>query len=393
VTLALDSAMDGPEFDVYADEPSTPDGRPAGWWARAGALAIDVLAGASVVAAMLMIGWSAPQHRWLWWLCMVLAALTVFAIAVNRLLLPTVTGWSLGRAIFGIAVVDRDGQPPGPWRLLVRDLAHLLDTVPLLLGWLWPLIDRRGRTFADILADTEVHQVQGDQPDWRRLAGGVLAGAAALSVLAALLGYTGVYRNQQATERARDQIADAGPKIVADMLTYTTQTVDEDFARAQSLVTESYRPELINQQEAVRKAPVNNDYWVSNSAVLSSTIDRATMLMLLQGQRGAEPNQRFVTASLRVDFEKTGPDEWKLSNLMVLSSPRAAQAPPDAPNPEAPKGEAPKPGAPKSAAPKPGAPRSAAPKPEPPKPSAPKPQPPKPQPPKPPSPQPEGSGR
>ena len=393
MTLALDSAMDGPEFDVYADEPSTPDGRPAGWWARAGALAIDVLAGASVVAAMLMIGWSAPQHRWLWWLCMVLAALTVFAIAVNRLLLPTVTGWSLGRAIFGIAVVDRDGQPPGPWRLLVRDLAHLLDTVPLLLGWLWPLIDRRGRTFADILADTEVQQVQGDQPDWRRLAGGVLAGAAALSVLAALLGYTGVYRNQQATERARDQIADAGPKIVAAMHTYTTQPVDEDFARAQSLVTESYRPELINQQEAVRKAPVNNDYWVSNSAVLSSTIDRATMLMLLQGQRGAEPNQRFVTASLRVDFEKTGPDEWKLSNLMVLSSPRAAQAPPDAPNPEAPKGEAPKPGAPKSAAPKPGASRSVAPKPEPPKPGAPKPQPPKPQPPKPPSPQPEGSGR
>jgi Mce-associated membrane protein len=388
VTLALEGAMDGPEFDVYADEPSTPDGRPAGWWARAGALAIDVLAGASVVAAMLMIGWSAPQHGWLWWLCMVVAALTVFAIAVNRLLLPTATGWSLGRAIFGIAVVDRDGQPLGPWRLLVRDLAHLLDTVPLLLGWLWPLIDRRGRTFADILVGTEVHQVQGDRPDWRRLAGGVLAGAAALSVLAAVLGYTGVYRHQQAAERARDQIADEGPKIVADMLTYTTQTVDEDFARAQSLVTDSYRPELINQQEAVRKAPVNNDYWVSNSAVLSSTIDRATMLMLLQGQRGAEPNQRFVTASLRVDFEKTGPDEWKLSNLMVLSSPRAAEAPSDAPNPEAPKGESPKPGAPESEPPKPGAPKSAAPKP-----AAPKPEPPKPEPPKPPSPQSEGSGR
>jgi Mce-associated membrane protein len=387
VTLALDSATDGPEFDVDADEALTPDGRPAGWWARAGALAIDVLAGASVVAAMLMIGWSAPQHGWLWWLCMVVAALTVFAIAVNRLLLPTATGWSLGRAIFGIAVVDRDGQPLGPWRLLIRDLAHLLDTVPLLLGWLWPLIDRRGRTFADLAVGTEVHQVQGDRPDWRRLAGGVLAGAAALSVLAAVLGYTGVYRHQQATERARDQIADEGPKIVADMLTYTTQTVDEDFARAQSLVTESYRPELINQQEAVRKAPVNNDYWVSNSAVLSSTIDRATMLMLLQGQRGAEPNQRFVTASLRVDFEKTGPDEWKLSNLMVLSSPRGAEAPSGAPNPEAPKGQSPKPVAPKAEPPKPSAPKSAPPKSAPPKPGAPKPVAPKP-----PSPQPEGSG-
>jgi hypothetical protein len=87
--------------------------------------------------------------------------------------------------------------------------------------------------------------------------------------------------------------------------------------------------------------------------VLSSTIDRATMLVLLQGQRGAEPNQRFVTASLRVDFEKTGPDEWKLSNLMVLSSPRAAEAPSDAPKPEAPKPDAPKPDAPQPAAPQP----------------------------------------
>jgi outer membrane biosynthesis protein TonB len=117
------------------------------------------------------------------------------------------------------------------------------------------------------------------------------------------------------------------------------------------------------------------------------------MLMLLQGQRGAEPNQRFVTASLRVDFEKTGPDEWKLSNLMVLSSPRSAEAPPDGPNPEAPKGESPKPGAPKSAAPKPSAPKSAAPKPSAPKPEPPKPEPPKPSAPKPPSAQPEGSGR
>lgn len=339
MTVALDSAMDGPMLEPDADEPTAPVGRPAGWWVRAGAFAIDVLAGASVVAAMLMIGWSATERRWLWWLCMAAAALAVFAIAVNRLLLPTATGWSLGRAVFGIAVVDRHGQSPGPWRLLVRDVAHLLDTVPLFLGWLWPLIDRRGRTFADLVVGTEVHEVQGDRPDWRRQAAGVLAAAAALSVLAAVLGYVGPHRDQQAAERARSQIADEGPKIVADILTYTTQTVDEDFARAQSLVTEGYRPELIKQQEAVRKAPVNNDYWAANSAVLSSTTDRAAMLVLLQGQRGAEPNQRFVTASLQVDFEKTGAGEWKLSNLVVLSSPKSAEATPDAPKPDAPKPE------------------------------------------------------
>jgi Mce-associated membrane protein len=72
-----------------------------------------------------------------------------------------------------------------------------------------------------------------------------------------------------------------GPKIVVDMLSYTKQNVDEDFSRAQSLVTDGYRPEVSKQQAAVREAgPVDNDYWVSNSAVLSASADRATMLML-----------------------------------------------------------------------------------------------------------------
>jgi Mce-associated membrane protein len=349
VTVALDSALDDPQVD--------PPDNPAGWWSRAGAFAIDVLAPAAAVAAMLMVGWSAPERGWLWWLCMVLAALTVVAIAVNRLLLPSATGWSVGRAVFGIAVVERGGEAVGPWRLLVRDLAHLVDTIPLFLGWLWPLIEGRGRTFADLLVGTEVVQQDGPRPDWRRLAGGLLAGAAALCVLAAALGYATVYQDQRAVERARSQIADAGPRIVSDMLSYTTQTVEDDFAKAQTLVTDGYRPELVKQQDAVRKAPVNNDYWVSNSAVLSSTKDRAAMLMLLQGQRGVEPNQRFVTASLRVDFERTGPGEWKLANLTVLAAPASAegdQPKPDAPKPDAPKPDAPKPDAPKPPPPEPG---------------------------------------
>ncbi|MBU3751091.1 MAG: RDD family protein [Mycobacterium sp.] len=361
MTVALDSA------ETIAN--------PAGWWTRAGAFAIDVLAGAAAVAALLMTAWSSPERGWVRWLCLVLAALTLLAVAVNRLLLPTATGWSLGRAVFGIAVVDPRGGAIGPWRLLVRDLAHLLDTIPLLLGWLWPLIDRRGRTFADLLVGTEVHQmpdprvaehqvpdhqVPGPRPDWRRLAGAAVAGAAALSVLAAALAYASTYREQRAADRARSQIADAGPKIVTDILNYTTQTVDEDFTRAQSLVTDAYRPELVKQQEAVRKAPVTNDYWVSNSAVLASTVDRATMLMLLQGQRGAEPNQRFVSASLRVDFEKTGANDWKMSNLAVLAAPSpAADAPqPDGPKPDGPKPDGPKPDAPKPDAPKPDPPKS-----------------------------------
>lgn len=322
MTVALDSALD----DLRSDEPVP--GRPAGWWARAGAFGIDVLLGAAVVSALLLVGWSS-QSGWLRWGCLVPAAVVVIAVALNRVVLPAITGWSLGRAVFGIAVVDRDGSPMVPWRLLLRDAAHLLDTLPLFLGWLWPLVDRCGRTFADMVVGTEVLEVDGPRPDRNKLAARVIAGAAALSVLAASLGYALVYRSRLTVDRAREQIAVEGPKIVTDMLSYKKQTIADDFARAQSLVTDGYRPELIKQQDAVRKAPVDNDYWVSNSAVLSAAADRATMLVLLQGQRGAEPNQRFVTASVRVNFEKS--DGWKLSDLTVLSAPKPK--PEEAPKP------------------------------------------------------------
>jgi len=317
VTVALDEMVG--EREEEADRPPVV---PAGWWARAGAFCIDVLFGFGAVLSLLLVGWSAPRGGWVWWVCIVLAAPLVVAIGVNRLLAPAITGWTLGRSVFGIAVVDRDGHRPGPWRLLARDAAHVIDTLPLFLGWLWPLIDDKGRTFADLLAGTSVTRVEGPRPDLRRPVGVGVAVIAALAVLGAGLGYLGVYRPQQAVAEARSQIADVGPKIVVDLLSYSKENVDKDFADAQSLVTDGYRPEVIEQQAAVRETgPVDNDYWVNNSAVLSAAPDRAAMLMLLQGQRGAVGQQRFITASVRVDFERIG-DAWKVSNLTVLAQPK-----------------------------------------------------------------------
>lgn len=259
-------------------------------------------------------------------------------------------------------------------RLALRDLAHVLDTLPFALGWLWPLLDARGRTFADMLIRTEVRDAEGTIPDRRRIATVVIGAAAAAGVLASVVGYAVVYRHQQALATAREQIADEGPDLVSEMLSYTVKTAADDFAKAQALVTDGYRPELTKQQEAVQKSGmVDNDYWVSNSAVLSSTLDRATMLLLLQGQRGVPPTQRFVTASLRVDYEKVG-DAWKVANLTVLAAPK----PP--PVPAAPETAKPEPKAPTSGSPKPAPPKSEASKPAPSKPAPPKPAPAKPAP-------------
>jgi len=316
--------------------------RRAAWTARAGAYALDVVFGAGVLACLLLVAWSAPRGGWLWWACLIGAAAVLLAVAANRLLLPAATGWSLGRSLFGIRVVHADGRQPGPWLLLGRDAAHLLDTVPLLLGWLWPLIDARRRTFADVLTRTEVIYLDVDAPDRRRQAVMAIAAAAVLAALAAALGYLTVYREQVATARTRDQIAVEGPKIVADMLSYSAKSVQDDFSHDQSLVSDSYRAELTRQQDTVRKAgPVDNEYWVTNSAVLSSAADRATMLLLLQGQRGAAPKQRFITASVRVDYVRSA-GRWLVDNLTVLTPPAAPEpsggppAPPAKPAPPAP---------------------------------------------------------
>lgn len=350
MTVGLDEAT-----EAAADDEWQEPGRPAGWWIRAGAFGIDVLCPLAVAVTAMLIGWSAPRGGWLWWLCLGLAAVVVLAVAVNRWLLPATTGWTLGRAVFGIAVEDRDGgETPGPGRFALRDLAHVADTVPLGLGWLWPLLDSRGRTFADILVRTEVREVGGQEPDRRKRATAAIGAAGALSVLLAGLGYVTVYHHQQSVAGARAQIADEGPKIVSDLLSYTAKTATDDFAKAQTLVTDDYRPQLVQEQEAVKKAGlVDNDYWVSNSAVLSNSQDRASMLLMLQGQRGAPPKQRFVTASLRVDYEKVG-DAWKVADLTVLRAPKPPPAPAPAP-PESttPKSEQPKPAPPKPEQPTP----------------------------------------
>jgi Mce-associated membrane protein len=299
-------------------------GVPANWSARAGAFVVDVFFGTGVVITCLLVAWAAPLRGWLWWVVVALAGVVFLAMAVNRLLLPSITGSTLGRSLTGIAVVGRDGAPVGPWRLLLRDLAHLLDTAAVFLGWLWPLWDSRGRTFADLIARTEVHRVEGDRPNRRRLTGAVLVALAVLASAATVLGYVGVYRPELAVEQARQQLAVQGPKIVQQMLSYSVATIDDDFARARGLVTDGYRPQLISQQDSVRKAgPVDNDYWVTNSAVLNNTRDRAAMLLFMQGQRGEAPKQRLITATVRVSFERSGA-QWQVASLSVLAKPNPA---------------------------------------------------------------------
>lgn len=296
--------------------------RLASWPARAGAFAMDVLAPAGLIVTLALLAWSVPVYGWSWWVCTVAAVAVGIAMLINRIALPAFTGWSLGRSVFGIRVMWSSGDA-GLVRLLLRDLAHLLDTAALFVGWLWPLWDSRHRTFADLLTRTEVRRVDQPAPDARRRAGAVLLTLAVLAGATAGLGYVGVYREDRALDQSREQIIKDGPRIVEQLLSYSIDSMDEDFARAQSLATDNYRPLVIAQQDAAKKrAPTNNDLFAVSSALLpGATKNKAAMLFAMQGQRGVDPKDlKFITATVRVDFLKVD-GQWQADNLTVLKQP------------------------------------------------------------------------
>jgi Mce-associated membrane protein len=322
VTATLDAALQA--------SVGPPAGAPASWAARAGAFLVDVVVGLAVIATAALLWKTAPPRDLTWWGFAAVIALTIVLMAVNRLLLPTITGWSLGRALFGIAVRERDGSAVGVARLVGRDLAHLLDTAALFIGWVWPLWDRRRRTFADLLLRTEVHKVDPPHRDMHRPIAAVLIAATAVCTAGVGLSYLTVYGHERAVDSARHQIAEQGPRIIEQLLSYNVDTLAQDFSHAQSLTTDAYRPQLIAQQQAVLKAgATKNEYFAVSSAVLRTpqeTADHMSMLLAMQGQRGANASDfRFITATVRADFDKSRDGQWRVANLSVLKKPQLSQ--------------------------------------------------------------------
>jgi Mce-associated membrane protein len=341
VTVLVEEATDiqaAPAVDQAA-----PNGL-ARWHIRAAALAVDLVPGVAVVVTMALVWLAAPPRSLWWWASISVLVLVTLATMVNRVVLPVTHGFSLGRALLGIEVVHRDGSAVGVGHLMLRELAHLFDTLSVFVGWLWPLWDPRRRTFADLLAHTEVRRAAEDrQPAGIRRHAATAAGVAVLLCVAgAAVSFFAIYLPGRASEQTRDAVNAQGPKIVAQMLTYDPKSLEQDFARARSLTTDKYRPELIKQQESVKKGhPAINEYWVTDSTVLSATRDTATMLLFMQGHRGGGGEERFITATVRVSLVKGNDGQWLVDNLDVVTKPKPAPPTQPAPSkePAAPKGQ------------------------------------------------------
>ena len=153
-------------------------------------------------------------------------------------------------------------------------------------------------------------------PDIGRKTAIVVSAAALLCIAGAGSSVVAVYLPDRAADQTRDAISAQGPKIVTEMLTFDPKSLKQQFERAQSLTTEKYRPQLVKQQEAAKKRrPVVNEYWSTDSTVLSATRNSATMLMFLQGHRGDGNEQRFITATVRVSFVKAKDGRWLVDEL------------------------------------------------------------------------------
>jgi Mce-associated membrane protein len=71
--------------------------------------------------------------------------------------------------------------------------------------------------------------------------------------------------------------------------------------------------------------PGVNEYWVTDSTVLSATPNRATMLLFMQGHRGGGDQQRFITATVQVSFVEGNNGNWLVDDLSVVTKPKPAQ--------------------------------------------------------------------
>ncbi|MDH6110905.1 putative RDD family membrane protein YckC [Kitasatospora sp. MAP12-15] len=71
------------------------------------------------------------------------------------------TGQTIGKKALGLRLVrEADGKPLGFGMAFVRRLAHFVDGAVCYIGYLWPLWDSKGQTFADKIVSSLVIRAQ-----------------------------------------------------------------------------------------------------------------------------------------------------------------------------------------------------------------------------------------
>ncbi len=120
-------------------------GQLASWGQRALGYVVDLVI---IFVVQLVVGLVAGRG---------VAQLVGLLVWVGFAYMESQDGQSPGKKVVGIRLrSERDGSYLSWGMAIVRKIAHLVDTLPILIGWLWPLWDRKRQTFADKIVSTVV---------------------------------------------------------------------------------------------------------------------------------------------------------------------------------------------------------------------------------------------
>ena len=140
----------------------------AGFVSRAAALVLDLLFisfASAAVTWLLKIVFQLPGVNTLWDVLGILPDEGTASLSVATGLLAQVIyftafwsifGQTIGMAALGLTVRQANGRAVGAPRAGLRYLSFVVSTLPLFLGWLWCLADRRHQAWHDKIAGTVV---------------------------------------------------------------------------------------------------------------------------------------------------------------------------------------------------------------------------------------------
>jgi uncharacterized RDD family membrane protein YckC len=141
------------------DEASPP--RPAGFWIRAVALAIDLVVFVLVqlsfdlmATAMLGPGPDGGSSQ-----SPASLLFTLLFTAAYTTVLHAVTGQTIGKSLVGVRVLGTDGAPLTLGAAFLRYLAYFISLIPLGFGYLMAALRRDKRALHDLIAGSRVERV------------------------------------------------------------------------------------------------------------------------------------------------------------------------------------------------------------------------------------------
>ncbi|ASR03093.1 RDD family protein [Gordonia rubripertincta] len=312
--------------NVSADEQR----RYASWSVQAVAFVVDAVVPVGIVVTLGCIAAVMGRPLWLVITTAVLAAAVLIVTVANIVVWQGKSGYTIGKGLVGAKTL-RDGAGSGSlgvWRSAARQSAHVIDTVPLLVGWLLPLRDRRRQTFADKIVSSEVVRTSDESPAIRRrsvaLTLTLLLGGAVSIVGLLAAQYFHQDRSDRATTQTQAAIAEIATDSTIRLLSYKPETVDADLKAASADLTGNflhYYRKYTNDVviPAAKEKKVNTEAQSAGSAVVSADPDHAVVLVFVNQTTTTSDNPQpsKVASTVRVNLVKSD-DRWLISDFQPI---------------------------------------------------------------------------